>query len=150
LVQKLGPVIQFSEVRTALNHDGHGGAKKRLLFASVTKLAQCLAIATVNLLAKVPLSLVILSSIWSREVPVVIGSMAPSLHILLVEDFKPFRRFLCSALQEVPGLQIVGEVSDGLEAIHQAERLQPDLILLDIGLPTLDGIEAARRIHRLV
>ncbi len=72
--------------------------------------------------------------------------MASSFRILLVEDFKPFRRFLCSALQDVPGLQIVGEVSDGLEATQQAERLQPDLILLDIGLPTLDGIEAARRI----
>ena len=76
--------------------------------------------------------------------------MASSLRILLVEDYQPFRRFVCSALQEVPGLQIVGEVSDGLEATQQAERLQPDLILLDIGLPTLDGIEAARRILKII
>ena len=76
--------------------------------------------------------------------------MASSLRILLVEDFQPFRRFVCSALRETPGLQIAGEVSDGLVAVLQAERLQPDLILLDIGLPTLDGIEAARRIHKLV
>ena len=45
-----------------------------------------------------------------------------------------------------PELQIVGEVSDGLEAVQKAQELQPDLILLDIGLPTLNGIEAARRI----
>jgi DNA-binding NarL/FixJ family response regulator len=46
-------------------------------------------------------------------------------------------------------LEVVGEVSDGLDAVHQAEELQPDLILLDIGLPTLNGIEAARRIRNL-
>jgi DNA-binding NarL/FixJ family response regulator len=46
-------------------------------------------------------------------------------------------------------LQIVAEVSDGLEAIQQAEELKPDLILLDIGLPTLNGIEAAREIRKL-
>jgi DNA-binding NarL/FixJ family response regulator len=48
-----------------------------------------------------------------------------------------------------PDLQIVGEVSDGLEAVHKAEELQPDLIMLDIGLPSLNGIEAARRIRKL-
>jgi DNA-binding NarL/FixJ family response regulator len=76
--------------------------------------------------------------------------MPHSLRVLVVEDFEPFRRFLSSALQKVPGLQIVGEVSDGLEATQQAGKLQPDLIMLDIGLPALDGIEAARRIHKLV
>jgi DNA-binding NarL/FixJ family response regulator len=47
-------------------------------------------------------------------------------------------------------MQIIGEVSDGLEAVQEAEKLKPDLILLDIGLPTLNGIEAARQILRLV
>jgi DNA-binding NarL/FixJ family response regulator len=76
--------------------------------------------------------------------------MLHSSRVLVVEDYEPFRRLLISALAEVLGLEIVGEVSDGLEATQQAERLQPDLILLDIGLPTLNGIEAARRIHKLV
>jgi DNA-binding NarL/FixJ family response regulator len=72
-----------------------------------------------------------------------------SVHVLVVEDFEPFRRFVCSTLGDGSDLEVVGEVSDGLDAVHQAEELQPDLILLDIGLPTLNGIEAARRIRNL-
>jgi DNA-binding NarL/FixJ family response regulator len=67
----------------------------------------------------------------------------------VVDDYEPFRRFICSTLRKRPGLQIVGEVSDGLEAVHKAEELRPDLIVLDIGLPTLNGIEAARRIRNV-
>ena len=51
--------------------------------------------------------------------------------------------------QQVAEFQIVSEVSDGLEAVQKAEELQPDLILFDVGLPTLNGIEAARRIRKL-
>lgn len=71
------------------------------------------------------------------------------IRILVVEDFEPFRRFVCSALGEQPELQIVGVASDGLEAVQKAEELQPELIVLDIGLPSLNGIEAARRIRTL-
>jgi CheY-like chemotaxis protein len=71
------------------------------------------------------------------------------VRVLVVEDNEQFRQFLCSALGSKPGLQIVGEVADGLEAVQRAEELQPDLILLDIGLPGLNGIEAGRRIRRL-
>jgi DNA-binding NarL/FixJ family response regulator len=52
-------------------------------------------------------------------------------------------------LQARPELQVIGEVSDGLEAVRKAQELHPDLILLDIGLPGLNGIEAARQIRRL-
>jgi len=69
--------------------------------------------------------------------------------VLVVEDLGPFRRFIRSTLQARFDLQVIAEVSDGLEAVQKAEELQPDLILLDIGLPTLNGIEAARRIRKL-
>jgi DNA-binding NarL/FixJ family response regulator len=72
-----------------------------------------------------------------------------SVHVLVVEDSELFRRFLRSTLGKRPELQIMGEVSDGLEAVHKAQELQPDLILLDIGLPTLNGIDAARRIRKV-
>jgi DNA-binding NarL/FixJ family response regulator len=64
----------------------------------------------------------------------------------VVDDYEPFRRFVRSTLRKRPTLQIVGEASDGLEAVQKAEELKPDLILLDIGLPTLNGIEVAHRI----
>lgn len=70
--------------------------------------------------------------------------------ILLVEDYPPFRRFVRAELQRRPEFQVVGEVSDGQEAIQRAQELRPDLVLLDISLPTLNGVEAARRIHQLV
>jgi two-component system, LytTR family, response regulator AlgR len=63
---------------------------------------------------------------------------APVVRVLVVEDFEPFRQLICSMLRKMPGLQIIDEVSDGLEAVRKAEALQPDLILLDIRLPTLN------------
>ena len=67
----------------------------------------------------------------------------------MVDDYEPFRRLICSTLRKRPELQIVGETADGLEAVQKAEELQPDLVVLDIGLPSLNGIEAARRIRKL-
>jgi len=56
---------------------------------------------------------------------------------------------MCDILQERQNLQIISEAMDGMEAVQKASELQPDLIILDIGLPTLNGIEAARRIRNL-
>jgi len=69
--------------------------------------------------------------------------------VLVVDDFDAFRQFVRSTLRKNPQLQIIGEAADGLEAVHKAEELQPDLIVLDLGLPTLNGIEAARQIRKL-
>jgi DNA-binding NarL/FixJ family response regulator len=73
----------------------------------------------------------------------------PPVRVLVVDDYEPFRHFVCATLAQNPELQVVGEASDGLEAVHKAQDLQPALIVLDIGLPTLNGIEAARRIRKL-
>jgi len=72
-----------------------------------------------------------------------------SVRVLVVEDFAPFRQFISSTLKKRADLQVIGEASDGLQAVQKAAELQPDLILLDIGLPTLNGIEAARRMRKL-
>ena len=74
--------------------------------------------------------------------------MIGSVRVFVVDDFEAFRRLLCSILEKMTELQVICQASDGLEAVQRAEELQPDLILLDIGLPTLNGIEAARQIRR--
>jgi CheY-like chemotaxis protein len=73
----------------------------------------------------------------------------PKSRVLVVEDSEPFRNLICSTLENRPELQIVGDVVDGLKAVEKAEELRPDLIVLDIGLPSLNGIEVARRIRKL-
>ena len=67
-----------------------------------------------------------------------------------MEDFEPSRVIVSSLLQTRPDLQVICGVSDGLQAVEKAQELTPDLILMDIGLPGLNGIEAARRILTLV
>jgi DNA-binding NarL/FixJ family response regulator len=72
-----------------------------------------------------------------------------TIRVLVAEDYLPFRRFLASTIQNRSELQIICEVEDGPEAVQKAEALQPELVLLDIGLPRLNGIEAARQIRKL-
>jgi DNA-binding NarL/FixJ family response regulator len=69
------------------------------------------------------------------------------VRILLVDDYEPYRIYVRSLIEQRPELQIVGEVSDGLQAVQKVGELRPDLVLLDIGLPHLSGIEVARRIR---
>ena len=72
-----------------------------------------------------------------------------AITLLLVDDFGAFRTVVSSLLRERPELQIVAEASEGIEAVQKARQLQPSLILLDIGLPKLNGIAAARQIREL-
>lgn len=72
-----------------------------------------------------------------------------SIRVLVVEDSEEFRKFICATLGERPELQVVGQCADGLQALQRADELQPDLILLDIGLPSLHGIEVARQSRKL-
>jgi DNA-binding NarL/FixJ family response regulator len=73
-----------------------------------------------------------------------------SVRILVVDDLEPWRRFASLTLRKKPGLLVVGEASNGSEAFQKAVELEPDLILLGIGYPSLNGIEAARRIREMV
>ncbi len=73
-----------------------------------------------------------------------------NIRVVIVDDFEPFRGFVRALLRKMPELEVICELADGLAAVQNAEELNPDLILLDIGLPTLNGIEAARQIRKLV
>jgi len=77
------------------------------------------------------------------------NTMRPVARVLIVEDFPAYRRFICSMLEKCLYLRVIAEVADGLEAVLKAAELKPNLILLDIGLPTLNGIEAARLIREV-
>jgi DNA-binding NarL/FixJ family response regulator len=69
--------------------------------------------------------------------------------IMVVDDFDDWRRKVCAILEQNQELSVVGEASDGTEAVQKAGELKPDLIVLDVGLPKLNGIEAAARISEL-
>ena len=71
------------------------------------------------------------------------------IKVLLVDDFEPIRQSLRSMLLRTGKFQVVGHATDGLEAIQKVQELQPDLILLDIGLPKLNGIAAVPQIRRV-
>jgi two-component system, NarL family, nitrate/nitrite response regulator NarL len=71
------------------------------------------------------------------------------IRVLLVDDFPNWRDCVHAKLREDPRLQVVGFAADGMEAVLKAKELQPDLILLDIGLPKRNGIEAAREIRKV-
>jgi DNA-binding NarL/FixJ family response regulator len=72
--------------------------------------------------------------------------MANRLKVLLVDDHALVRRGFRRMLEDEPSFQIVGEASDGLEAIERANELRPDVIVMDCALPQVNGIEASRRI----
>jgi len=72
-----------------------------------------------------------------------------TIRILIADDFKDWRRQVRSLFQARPDWQVIAEASDGSEAVQKAEELKPDLIVLDVGLPKVNGIEAGRLIRQL-
>ena len=72
--------------------------------------------------------------------------MESKLKVLLVDDHALVRRGFRRMLEDEPTIEVVGEASDGLEAVESAERLAPDVIVMDCALPQINGIEASRRI----
>jgi DNA-binding NarL/FixJ family response regulator len=72
--------------------------------------------------------------------------MGNKLKVLLVDDHALVRRGFRRMLEDEPTFQVVGEASDGLEAVECAEKLQPDVVVMDCALPQINGIEASRRI----
>lgn len=72
---------------------------------------------------------------------------AKPVRVLVVDDYPRWREFVCRALLARPTWQVVGQASDGLEAVQKAQDLQPDLIVLDVGLPSINGIKAATRMR---
>lgn len=73
----------------------------------------------------------------------------PNVRLLVVDDNQAVRREICTFLSLQPGLEVVAEASDGFEAIRMAETSQPDVVLLDISLPGLNGLQAAPLIKQV-
>ena len=70
-----------------------------------------------------------------------------AVRVLLADDYEPWRRCISSLLCKYPEYEVISEVADGLEAVQKTYELRPDLILLDLSLPKLNGLQAANRIR---
>jgi DNA-binding NarL/FixJ family response regulator len=76
------------------------------------------------------------------------SSEAPAIRVLIVEDDPMMQLGLEQTLSTAPGITVIGQVDDGYRAVEEAKRLQPDVIVMDIGLPRLDGIAATQQIKQ--
>jgi DNA-binding NarL/FixJ family response regulator len=72
--------------------------------------------------------------------------MSESLRVLIADDHPLFRQGLRAALDETPGIEVVAEAADGAESVRLAIELAPDVVLMDLQMPELSGVDATRRI----
>ncbi len=80
--------------------------------------------------------------------PITPNPSSPLIRLLIVDDMPHVRRELRTRLQLTSDVEVVGEASDGAEAVAQAERLRPEVIVMDLEMPSMDGITATREIKR--
>jgi DNA-binding NarL/FixJ family response regulator len=81
--------------------------------------------------------------------PTPVSRMGSVLRILVVDDHEIVRRGICALLSREPDFEVVCDASDGLQAVREAERLQPNIVVLDITMPEMNGLEAATRIREV-
>jgi DNA-binding NarL/FixJ family response regulator len=72
---------------------------------------------------------------------------APNVRVMVVDDLLSFRRVARAVINATPGFESLHEAAGGAEALAYADQLRPDLVLLDVRMPEMGGIEAARRLH---
>ena len=73
----------------------------------------------------------------------------PKLRVLVVDDHAVVRRVICALLSQESSLEVICQAATGEDAVKKAKELRPDLIVLDIGLPGISGIDAARQIRQV-
>ena len=76
------------------------------------------------------------------------SSVRPPIKILVADDHPVIRKIVTSTLKEEPHFEVIGEATNGLEAVQKAEELRPNVVVLNVTMPVLDGFEAARRIRK--
>jgi len=85
----------------------------------------------------------------NKKPPSQVKVLVPKVRILVADDFSAWRVAARKIVEMCPKWKVIAEAGDGLEAVQKATKLRPDVVLLDVGMPVLNGIEAAKRIKQI-